>query len=315
MMRLRPLRMGVRPACVGPAAVVVIALSTTLVGCSLLRSSSTPTVVLGVERGPSTLEARPILPTSAASPTVITPGSALVHASPSTPEQGLLTLDVPEPGQKVYSPVYVRGSGTVPFERVLESDVIDVDGDILGSGLILFDPATPFGEKAAYEGVLYFRQPEQQQLGSVRVVLRSPRDDSIVDYAQVLVVLLPAGVGSSEIKIDVPVAGAVIRNPVHVEGTARAPQNQVTVRLRSGPAILAADTVALTGEIGATGRFSVDLGYAPLPASTSRRPGYPAPSENAPGHIEVFFRSPKDGRIDEIASVPVVIPGAVAGNP
>ncbi len=315
MMRLRSLRMGVRPARVGPAAVVVIALSTTLVGCSLLRSDSTPTVVFDVERGPSTLEAQPILPTSAASPTANTPGSALVHASPSTPEQRLLTLDVPEPGQKVYSPVYVRGSGTVPFERILESEVMDVDGDILGSGLILFDPVAPFGEKATYEGTLYFRQPEQQQLGSVRVVFRSPRDGSIVDYAQVLVVLLPADIGSSDININVPVAGAVIGNPVHVEGTARAPQNQVTVRLRSGPAVLASDTIALAGEIGVTGRFSVDLSYTPLPASTSRRPGYPAPSENAPGHVEVFFRSPKDGRIDQIASVPVVIPGAVAGNP
>jgi hypothetical protein len=192
----------------------------------------------------------------------------------------------------------------------LEAQVLSVGGEVLGRGPILFDPVAPFGEKAVYEGTLPFRQPEQQQLGSVRVLMRSPRDSSIVDYAQVLVVLLPAGSGPEDIMIDTPAAGAVIGNPVHVEGTAVAPQNQITIRLKAGPAILVADTIPLAGEIGEPGRFSVDLSYQPFPASVGSRPGYPAPSESVAGYIEVFYRSPKDGRIAQIASVPVVIPQA-----
>lgn len=302
-----------------PPLVAALAVGAILVGCFVVRSRSEPVPGVGVgavlatpspqEISVGAAQYHPSTPSvgpGATSP--VRPMSPVPPAtSSSTAGQPLVSLDVPEPGQSVYSPAYVRGRGVVPVERTLEVQVLSVDGEILGRGPILFDPGTHFGEEAVFEGTLPFRQPTEQQLGSVRVLVQSLRDDSVVDYAQVLVVLLPAGSGSTEITIDAPLAGTVIGNPVRVEGIALAPQNQVAVRLKSGPAVLAAVTVPLAGEIGEPGQFSVDLSYAPFPASAGSRPGYPAPSENARGYIEVFYRSPKDGRIAAISSIPVVI--------
>lgn len=300
--------------------VAMLGVGATLAACSVFRSKPEPTPAMDVGSVPGSVstEVVPAGPTRDLTPTAgMEPGTAtptrqpppIPRVAPSpTAAQPLLTVDVPEPGQSVYSPVYVRGSGTVPFERVIEVQILGVDGEILGRAPVLFDSVTPFGEKAVYEGTLPFRQPAEQQLGSVRVLMHNPRDDSIVDYAQVLVVLLPAGSGPTDIAIEAPAAGTTIGNPVHVEGTALAPQNQITVRLKSGPAVLAARTVPLAGEVGQPGRFSVDLSYEPFSASVSSRPGYPAPSENAAGQIEVFYRSSRDGRIAQIASVPVMIP-------
>lgn len=304
-----------------PLVVAILALSLTLAGCSQSPSKSAPTPTVGVRATQDTPSSEEIdarvtpdtLPTAEIGVRTATPiqqpSPVPQFSSSPMPEVPLLRLEFPQPGQSIYSPVYVRGEGPVPFERTLEVQVLGVTGETLGRGPILFDLVTPFGEIAAYEGTLPFRQPEQQQLGSVRVLMRSPRDSSIVDYAQVLVALLPAGSGPTDIRIDAPTEGTVIGSPVHVEGVALAPQNQVTVRLKSGPAVVAAETVLLSGEIGQPSPFAVDLSYARFPASSSGRQGYPAPGERVVGHIEVFFRSPKDGRIAEIASIPVVISG------
>lgn len=290
-----------------------------LASCFLLRSKSEPAPAVEVGSVRPTLSPQeipagvaphhPSTPGFGPGATTPAPRTSPVPQATSSPMAGqpLVSLDVPEPGQPAYSPVYVRGRGVVPVERTLEGQVLSVDGEILGREPILFDPVTPSGEEAVFESTLPFRQPGQQQLGSVRVLVRDSRDDSVVDYAQVLVVLLPAGSGPTDITIDAPVAGTAIDNPVHVEGTALTPQNQVTVRLKSGPAVLAAKTVPLAGEIGEPGHFSVDLSYEPFPASASRQPGYPPPSEHVEGYVEVFYRSPTDGRIAEIASIPVEI--------
>lgn len=301
--------------------IVVLMVGSLTTGCSRFRStpkSTSTREMIGNRDAPPTREVLgsplPRLTTTLSTrPPDVPPTpqpSEEVRAAPSStpPKLPLLTLDAPEPGQSIYSPVYVRGSGIVPFERTLEIQVLGIDGEILGRGSTLFDPITAVGERAVFEGTLPFRQLEHQQLGSVRVLMRSPRDGSVVDYAQVLAVLLPAGSGPTDITIDAPIAGTVVDNPVRVEGTALAPQNQVTARLKSGPAILAAETISMAGEIGEPGHFSVDLSYAPFSASASHRPGYPPPSEQVTGYVEVFYRSPKDGRITEIAAVPVAIP-------
>lgn len=304
--------------------VASIAVGGVLAGCSLFRAGGapTPTQEVSITRNlrptkgaggnwvtpslQSTLASQPPSSAASLSPTPI-PSAPLSTVAESR-EAASLTLEIPEPGETVYSPVYVRGSAAVPSERALEIQVLTLDGEILGRGPILFDAVTPVGEEAVYEGTLSFRQPKRPTLGSIRVLMRDARNDSVIYRMQVPVTLLPAGRGATDITIDTPTAGTVIGNPVHVAGAALAPQNQVTVRLKSGPAVFAAETVSLSGNIGQPGRFSVDLDYTPLAALAADRPGYPAPSESVAGYIEVFFRSPKDGRMTEIAAVPVVIP-------
>lgn len=320
---MRPQAAGTRKVSRARGAVCLVVVALVMgsmgVGCSLFRRTPKSTPAGEPGGGQSAAPTREILAgaTRQATPLLSTgPGFTTPSPQPaeipdvatrSTPNQPLITIEIPEPGQPIYNPVYVRGSGIVPLERTLQVQVSGMDGQILARGLILFDPLTASGQEAVFEGTLPFPQPEQQQLGSVRVLMQNRPGDSVVDYAQVLVVLLPAGSGPTDITIDTPVAGTAIDNPVRVEGTALAPQNQVTVRLKAGPAVLAAKTVPLAGEIGEPGAFSVDLSYAPFPATVSQQPGYPPPSEHVEAYIEVFYRSPKDGRIAEIAALPVEI--------
>jgi LysM repeat protein len=102
-----------------------------------------------------------------------------------------------------------------------------------------------------------------------------------------------------EIVIESPAPGITVTSPITVTGLASSPFQQtiaVAVLDGSGTQIgLASGTI--TGEYGQQGPFSVVVPFA-LPANSQ------------PGRIQVYTTSPRDGALEHLSSVSVVLRGA-----
>ena len=97
------------------------------------------------------------------------------------------------------------------------------------------------------------------------------------------------------ITVRQPVSGARVRPPVAITGDASVFEGTLQWRVVDGGGRVLAEghTTATAGAPG-RGAFSVTATFTPPTADTS-------------GAIEVYSRSPKDGQIDDLVRVPVVI--------
>jgi len=109
----------------------------------------------------------------------------------------------------------------------------------------------------------------------------------------------PAVCPCEEIAITSPGRGVTITNPARVSGLASSPFEQtvvVAVLDGSGGRIGMASGV-ITGVFGQRGPFSVTVPFT-------------VPANSQPGRIQVFTESPRDGALEHLSSVSVMLQGA-----
>jgi len=109
----------------------------------------------------------------------------------------------------------------------------------------------------------------------------------------------PASYPSEEIAIISPGRGVTVTNPALVTGFASSPFEQtvvVAVLDGSGGRIGLASGI-ITGEYGQRGPFSVMVPFT-------------VPANSQPGRIQVFTESPRDGALEHLSSVTVLLQGA-----
>lgn len=97
------------------------------------------------------------------------------------------------------------------------------------------------------------------------------------------------------ITVGAPLAGARVTSPLTISGDASVFEANLQWRIVDAGGRALVEGIA-TASAGAPGRgtFSVTATFTPPAADTS-------------GVVEVYTRSPKDGQIDDIVRVPVVI--------
>ena len=102
-----------------------------------------------------------------------------------------------------------------------------------------------------------------------------------------------------EIVIANPGRGMTVTNPVTVSGLASSPfeQTVVVAVLDGSGARIGLAPATITGEYGQRGSFSVTVPFA-------------QPMNSQPGRIQVFTESPRDGALEHLSSVPVMLQGA-----
>ncbi len=97
------------------------------------------------------------------------------------------------------------------------------------------------------------------------------------------------------ITVRAPLAGARVTPPLTISGDASVFEANLQWRIVDvGGRALALGMASASAGAPARGTFSVTATFAPPAADTS-------------GVVEVYTRSPKDGQIDDIVRVPVVI--------
>ncbi len=109
----------------------------------------------------------------------------------------------------------------------------------------------------------------------------------------------PASYPGEEIAIISPGRGVTVTNPALVSGFASSPFEQtvvVAVLDGSGGRIGLASGI-ITGEYGQRGPFSVTVPFT-------------VPANSQPGRIQVFTESPRDGALEHLSSVTVMLQGA-----
>ena len=109
----------------------------------------------------------------------------------------------------------------------------------------------------------------------------------------------PASYPDEEIAISSPDRGVTVTNPALVTGFASSPFEQtvvVAVLDGSGGRIGLASGI-ITGEYGQRGPFSVTVPFT-------------VPANSQPGRIQVFTESPRDGALEHLSSVTVLLQGA-----
>jgi LysM repeat protein len=109
----------------------------------------------------------------------------------------------------------------------------------------------------------------------------------------------PASYPGEEIAISSPDRGVTVTNPALATGFASSPFEQtvvVAVLDGSGGRIGLASGI-ITGEYGQRGPFSVTVPFT-------------VPANSQPGRIQVFTESPRDGALEHLSSVTVLLQGA-----
>ena len=107
----------------------------------------------------------------------------------------------------------------------------------------------------------------------------------------------PTPVTSSKggITITAPLTNARVTSPVTITGNASVFEAALQWRIvDAGGAVIASGIATASAGAPARGTFSISASFTP-------------PAAEVIGGIEVFDRSPKDGSIDELVRVPVVI--------
>jgi hypothetical protein len=110
---------------------------------------------------------------------------------------------------------------------------------------------------------------------------------------------IPVAPVEEEIVIRAPGRGVTITNPVVVSGLAASPfeQTVVVVMLDATGGQIAQVATTITGEYGQRGPFSVTVPFMP-------------PANSQPGRIQVYTTSPRDGAMEHLSSVSVMLQGA-----
>lgn len=105
----------------------------------------------------------------------------------------------------------------------------------------------------------------------------------------------PGPLASANITVTVPLLGQEITSPVLVTGQARTFEANVIIAVAdpSGRVLTRVSTVASVA--------------APQWGSFSARLSFPAPAIPQPGEVRVFSLSPRDGSVENLVVVPVVL--------
>jgi hypothetical protein len=218
-------------------------------------------------------------------------------------ERALITA--PEPGAVVGSPLLVQGfeNGTA-FEAAV---TVRLRAKPSGA-LLATTPTTVQRPEVAVPGpfaaTLTFTVPAGVTEGTIEVVTFSPADGMPTVLAtQAVRLAFPAGKRALMLR---PMADTFVASPLTVQGyeNGTAFEAAVTVRLRdlaTGRVLAATPTTVQRPDIGRPGPFRAVLTFT-------------APTQPAPGVVEVVTVSPADGTPTVLDSVPVRLLAAFAGG-
>lgn len=216
-------------------------------------------------------------------------------ASPTpVSEESFITIDAPSEGDTVMVPVHVEGRARV-FEGALLVAVKDAQGDVLCEMAAQATAGAP--DVGTWAVDLAFAPPSSGSAeATVEAYSESPRDGSIENLVSVSVTLssdLPA------IVVTEPRCNQQVSSPIHVEGTASVFEGALVVTVKD----LAGEELAreyVQASEGAPGRgtFAVDLELPSMLPSPTR------------GTVEAFSLSPRDGSVENLFAVPVVLESA-----
>lgn len=224
--------------------------------CGALRSGGFLVVVL-LMTGCFGLPAEPSIP-------VVIPTATL---DPALARQPTISIESPEQGAAVSSPVEVSGRVSVaPFENNLLYRVYDFQGNLIGSGPVpvTSDSAGPggpgtFAAQVTFEG-------GGGAAGRIEILDQNQADGTIITSAAVNIGLagnpVPAPIPGITIEIEEPLDGAEVELPVVVEGTiSESPWFESLVyRLYDVQGeLVGSGTLRVVGAAGLTGRFSGEI--------------------------------------------------------
>ncbi len=238
-------------------------------------------------------------------PTAI-PATALLTPWPALPAEAILILS-PGPASQITSPVTVTGIADPTFENNLSVEIQNERGEVIGVGYATIQTAD-VGQRGPFVGLVEFTPPAEPQPGRLVVSDRSARDGHVIHLASVFVTLLPtsSASGAPDIKsaleepekltISLPAIRDVISGgSVHVAGFSAPTFEQALalVVLDADGAVVGRGFTTLQTPAGEPGSFTADVAYS----VTSEQPG----------SVQVYSTSPRDGAIEHLVSVEVIL--------
>ena len=98
------------------------------------------------------------------------------------------------------------------------------------------------------------------------------------------------------IQINAPAAVSLVTSPITVSGVGQAAQhNELGIRVRDEAGTeIGTGTATVSGALGARGPFMATISYTAV--------GF-----NRPGRVEVYDTSPRDGNVNHLSSVEVIL--------
>ncbi|MBI4301054.1 MAG: Gmad2 immunoglobulin-like domain-containing protein [Chloroflexi bacterium] len=99
----------------------------------------------------------------------------------------------------------------------------------------------------------------------------------------------------ANIIVSLPVSGQQVRSPLQVTGTARVFEAQVVIRIKNAAgAILARKSALASAGAPQWGIFTTELAFTP-------------PSTQQGATVEIFSVSPRDGKEENLVTIPVIL--------
>jgi hypothetical protein len=219
------------------------------------------------------------------------PESDLTPAASAVATQAgpAITVDKPQPGDTVTVPVTVSGMATV-FEGTVNLAVKDANGQTLCETFTTASEGAP--GSGSFQAQLFFPPPASPSNMTIEAFDVSAKDGSVQDLVSV-----PVTVSSEQpaIVVTAPVCGDQVTSPVLVEGTASVFEAALSIVVKDslGQVLARADVLASEGA-PARGTFSQELTFSLTGGAEA-------------GTIEAFNTSAKDGSVQNLFSVPVIL--------
>jgi hypothetical protein len=186
---------------------------------------------------------------------------------PALARQPTISIETPEQGAAVTSPVEVSGRVSVaPFENNLTYRVYDFQGNLIGSGPV---PVTPteaeFGGTGTFSTQVEF-EGGGGAAGRIEILDQNQADGTIITSAAVNVGLagnpVPEPIPGKTIVIEEPLDGAEVESPFVVEGTiSEAPWSEtLAYRLYDDAGeLIGSGNVRVVGAAGLNGQFGGEI--------------------------------------------------------
>jgi len=203
------------------------------------------------------------LPAEPSTPVVI-PTATL---DPVLARRPTITIEMPEQGAVVTSPVEVRGRVAVsPFENNLTYRVYDFQGNLIGSGPVPVTPTGPeFGGPGTFSAQVEFAGGGGA-VGRIEILDQSQADGTIITSDAVNVGLagnsVPTSIPGKAIEIAQPLDGAEVESSFVVSGSiSNSPWSEsLAYRLYDDAGELIGNgTLRVVGAAGLTGQFAGEI--------------------------------------------------------
>jgi hypothetical protein len=211
-----------------------------------------------------------------------------------------IVITQPKVAAALVSPVHIEGEAEPTFEQNLVIHVLDVDGNVVGSGTAQIQ--ADVGQRGPYSADVPFNVRSEGP-GRIIVYSVSARDGNTIHLSSVEVRLKPSGESTpgiadsgsdvEAIVIHSPTLVQNVTSPLTISGEAAPTFEQhlsVLIRDEAGN-VIATGSTTIQADAGQRGPFSITLTYEVASAQA--------------GRVVVFDASPRDGGVTHLASVEV----------